>query len=140
VSAVNELGIGMNFPEFGSLAALPTVSFKVYNTCSENQVSMPSQSIVFADAAACISTHTSTLNPDLWTEDPASGCAYFRVPSDPLSYPVADGRSMPRHGGQLNVAFFDGHAVKLRNSSIRYDLPRTNSAILWAKNSMGATP
>ena len=140
VSGVNTLGIGMNFPEFGWLAAPPTVTFKVYHSCRENEVSSPSQSIVFADAAAAISTGTKDLNPDLWKEDLASGCAYFRVPSDPLSFPVADGRSMPRHGGQVNVTFFDGHAIKLRNSSVRYDLPRSDSAILWAKNNTGTPP
>ena len=140
VSDLNPLGIGMNFPEFGWLAASPTVTFKVYNPCKENEVSAPSQAIVFADAAACISTGTKQLDPDAWKEDPGSGCAYFRVPSDPLSYPVGDGRSMPRHGGQVNVAFFDGHALKLRNRDIRYDLPRTDSAILWAKNNNGTPP
>jgi prepilin-type N-terminal cleavage/methylation domain-containing protein/prepilin-type processing-associated H-X9-DG protein len=138
VSAVNPLGIGMNFPEFGWLDALPDVTFKVYHRAQENEVSAPSQSIVFADAAAVSNNHEA--NADNWQEVAATGCAYFRVPSDPLSFPVGDGRSVPRHSGQVNVAFFDGHAVKLRNSAIRYDLLRTNSAILWAKNNNGDPP
>jgi len=53
---------------------------------------------------------------------------------------VGDGRSVPRHGGQVNTSFFDGHCQKIRNSSIRYDLPRTDPAILWAKNNTGTPP
>jgi prepilin-type N-terminal cleavage/methylation domain-containing protein/prepilin-type processing-associated H-X9-DG protein len=141
-SAVNTLGIGMNFPEFGWLAALTNVSFAVYNSCQENQVTRPGQSIVFADAAAIAnaSADPSDPDPDAWQEIPGTGCAYFRVPSDPKSFPVGDGRSVPRHGGQVNAVFFDGHALKLRNSAIRYDLPRTNSDILWAKNNNGTQP
>jgi len=36
--------------------------------------------------------------------------------------------------------FFDGHASKLRNSAILYNLPRTDSTILWAKNNNGTSP
>ena len=144
VSAVNSLGIGMNFPEFGFLAAQPNVPFKVYNPCLESQVTVPSQSIVYADAAAVYnpspSSDPANPNPDTWQEQPGTGCAYFRVPSDPLSFRVGDGRSVPRHGGQVNTSFFDGHCQKIRNSAIRYDLPRTDPAILWAKNNTGAPP
>ena len=138
VSAVYSLGIGMNFPEFGFLAAQPNVPFKVYNPCQESQVPAPSQSIVFADAAAI--SNPGNPNPDTWQEQPGTGSAYFRVPSDPLSFPVGDGRSVPRHGGQVNTSFFDGHCQKIRNSAIRYDLPRTDPAILWAKNNTGTPP
>ena len=142
VSAVNPLGIGMNFPEFGWLDALPNVNFKVYNSCSENQVSAPSQAIVYADAAAIYdpSADPSNPSPDTWQEIPGEGGSYFRVPSDPASFPVGDGRSIPRHDGQVNTVFFDGHAVKLRNSAINYNLPRTDGAILWAKNNNGTPP
>ena len=141
-SAVNPLGIGMNFPEFGWLAALPGGLFPVYNRCLENQVTVPSQSIVFADASAINnpSSDPSDPDPDTWQETPGTGCAYFRVPSDPTSFKVGDGRSVPRHGGQVNATFFDGHALKLRNRAFRYDLPRTDPAILWAKNNNGMAP
>ena len=138
VSTNNTLGIGMNYPEFGWLAAQPGVSFMIYNSAKENQVANPSQSIVYADAAT-ISNPTEP-DADNWKEVPASGCAYFRVPSDTVNFPNVDSHSVPRHGGRVNVAFFDGHAVNLRNSAIRYDLPRTNSAVLWAKNNIGDEP
>jgi prepilin-type N-terminal cleavage/methylation domain-containing protein/prepilin-type processing-associated H-X9-DG protein len=142
VSAVNPLGIGMNFPEFGWLDAQTNVTYKVYNSCKESDVSAPSQSIVFADAAAVADPSASYTDPspDVWQELPATGCSYFRVPSDPASFPVGDGRSVPRHNGQVNAAFFDGHAILLRNSAFRYDLLRTDSAILWAKNNNGTPP
>jgi prepilin-type processing-associated H-X9-DG protein len=74
-------------------------------------------------------------------EVPATGCAYFRVPSD-VSYTVQNGdsRSVPRHSGNVNVAFFDGHVLTERNSSIRYDLPRTNSGNQWSINYTGDAP
>ena len=133
------LGIGMNYPEYGWLAPPPDFTFPVYNSANENQVARPSQSIVFADAAELAQGFDES-NPDSWQEVTATGCAYFRVPSDGQGYPGGDSRSVPRHSGQLNAAFFDGHVTMLRNSAIRYDLPRTNGAVLWAKNNNGAAP
>ena len=138
VSTNNALGIGMNYPEFGFLAALPGVPFLVYNSAKENQVTAPSQSMVFADAATI--SNPGEPKADNWLELPASGGAYFRVPSDTVNFSHVDSHTVPRHGGRVNAAFFDGHASNLRNSAIRYDLPRTNSAVLWAKNNIGDEP
>jgi prepilin-type N-terminal cleavage/methylation domain-containing protein/prepilin-type processing-associated H-X9-DG protein len=138
VSTNNPLGIGMNYPEYGWLAAQPGVPFLVYNSARENQVANASQSIVYADAAE-ISNPTEP-DADNWHEVPATGGAYFRVPSDTVNFPNVDSHSVPRHDGRVNAAFFDGHALLLRNSAIRYDLPRTNSAVLWAKNNIGDEP
>jgi prepilin-type processing-associated H-X9-DG protein len=104
----------------------------------ENQVMNPSQSIVYADAGQI--SNPAEPNADNWVEVASTGCAYFRVPSDPDGYPTGDSRSVPRHGGRVNTAFFDGHVQALRNSSIHYDLPRTDNSILWAKNNNGNTP
>jgi len=132
------LGIGMNYPEYGRIIPAAGNPDPVYGSASENQVIRPSQSIVFADAGF-------VSNPDddydNWKELPATGCTYFRVPSDINDYSKVDfTRSVPRHGGQLNAAFFDGHVLKLRNSAIGYDLPRTNGAALWTKNNNGDSP
>jgi prepilin-type processing-associated H-X9-DG protein len=62
------------------------------------------------------------------------------VPSDTADYAAADSWSVPRHGARLNAAYFDGHVDRIRNSSIRYDLPRTDSAVQWAKNNNGTAP
>jgi prepilin-type processing-associated H-X9-DG protein len=63
------------------------------------------------------------------------------VPSDVNAYPSGDyTRSVPRHGKQLNAAFFDGHVVKMRNSAIGYDLPQTDAGALWTKNNNVAGP
>lgn len=137
VSETYTLGIGMNYPEFGWLIAAAGFSYPVYASSTENGVASPSQCIVYADAAM-ISNPTEP-NPDNWDEMPATGCAYFRVPSD-ADYQKNDSHTVPRHDGQVNVVFFDGHSVKLRNSAIHYDLPRTNSANLWARNYNGTTP
>jgi len=131
-TANSTLGIGMNYPEYGHIVPAAGNSDPVYASAIENQVTSPSQSIVFADAA-------EISNPDDdyddWVEIPATGCAYFRVPSDVNAYPSGDyTRSVPRHGKQVNVAFFDGHVLKLRNSAIGYNLLRTDPAALWPKN------
>jgi len=138
VSNTHSLGIGMNYPEYGWLAPKGEVPFLVFNISKENQVANPSQSVVFADAAEI--SNPEEPDADSWQEIPATGCAYFRVPSDYASYPGGDSRSVPRHSGQVNAAYLDGHVLKLRNSAIRYDLPRTDGAAQWARNHNGDTP
>jgi len=138
VSDVNPLGIGMNFPEFGSLATRPDFPFPVYAAARESQVARPGQAIVFADAAMI--SNPDEPDADAWQEVAASGCAYFRVPTDTDSYWKGDSRSVPRHGGLPNAAFFDGHVTRQRNRAIGYDLPRANAANLWAKNHVGSPP
>ncbi len=138
VSTNYALGLSMNFPEYGSIFPAGAWVAPVYSTCNENQVSLPSQSLIFADGAK-ISDPTQP-NPDLWQEVAGTGCAYFRVPSDPVGYPVGDSRSVPRHGQRVNAIFFDGHAARVKNSNIRYDLPRTDGNIEWAKNNNGNIP
>jgi prepilin-type processing-associated H-X9-DG protein len=91
-----------------------------------------------ADAATM--TDPAESNPDKWREVAGSGCAYFRVPSDTESYAVGDSRSMPRHSGRVNAAFFDGHVSGIKNSSIGYHLPRTDATVKWARNNHGLQP
>jgi prepilin-type processing-associated H-X9-DG protein/prepilin-type N-terminal cleavage/methylation domain-containing protein len=138
VSTNHVLGLGMNYPEYGWIAPKQGFPDPVYTAGKETQVFNPSRSIVYADAAGI--TNPAEANPDLWREIPATGSAFFRVPSDPADYQTGDSRSVPRHDGQVNTAFFDGHVVLLHNRTIGYSLPRTNGAILWAKNNNGPNP
>ncbi len=71
---------------------------------------------------------------------PGTGCTYFRVPSDVADYSVGDSRSVPRHSGRVNTAFFDGHAAALKNSAIGYHLLRTDGLALWPRNHNGLVP
>ena len=137
-STNNSLGLGMNYPEYGNISPQGAFGSPVYNACKENQVGNPGQSIVFADAGEI--SNPTELNADNWREVKGTGCAYFRVPSDPDGYPTGDSRSVPRHGNRVNTAFFDGHAQSLHNSAIHYELPRTDPNILWAKNNYGPPP
>jgi prepilin-type N-terminal cleavage/methylation domain-containing protein/prepilin-type processing-associated H-X9-DG protein len=137
-SSTYALGIGMNYPEYGHIIPAAGNPDPVYGSTSENQVTRPTQSIVFADAA-----HISNPDDDYddWVEDPAMANTYFRVPSDINSYPSGDvTRSVPRHNKRLNAAFFDGHAVEMKNSAIGYDLDRTDANALWTKNNNTDAP
>jgi prepilin-type N-terminal cleavage/methylation domain-containing protein/prepilin-type processing-associated H-X9-DG protein len=139
VSTVNTLGIGMNYPEYGWISPRSGFPHPVYATSKENQVANPSQSIVFADAGAI--SNPDEPNADNWQEIPATGCAYFRVPSDSYYYSLnGDSRSVPRHSQRVNAAFFDGHVERERNSLIRYDLPRTNGVAQWPRNHRDSHP
>jgi prepilin-type N-terminal cleavage/methylation domain-containing protein/prepilin-type processing-associated H-X9-DG protein len=125
------LGIGMNYPEYGHIIPASGNADPVFDTANENEVKTPSQSIVFADAGYVTNPDD---DDDSWVEQPGTGCSYFRVPSDTASWDVDYTRSVPRHGKRVNAAFLDGHAALIRNSSIGYDLARTDSAALWPKN------
>jgi prepilin-type N-terminal cleavage/methylation domain-containing protein/prepilin-type processing-associated H-X9-DG protein len=137
ISTNYTLGIGMNYPEYGRINPAGESPYTVYDAASENQVTRPSQSIVFADAGYISNPDDDY---DAWVEDPATGCTYFRVPSDTKDYNGDPTRSVPRHGKRVNTAFFDSHVELLRNSAIGYDLDRTNAAALWTKNSNGDAP
>jgi len=138
ISSRYTLGIGLNFPEFGWLATRPNFPFAVYTIAKESQTVRPTDSIVFADAAAI--SNPSEGNADKWQEVESTGCVYFRSPSDSESYWKGDSRSIPRHSGQVNAAYFDGHIAKVRNNTIGYQLPRTDPAVQWARNNNGTTP
>jgi prepilin-type processing-associated H-X9-DG protein len=137
-SSVRTLGIGMNFPEYGWTANTPGQPQHPYSHAKENGVAQPSQSVVYADAAE-ISNPTET-DADKWAEIPATGSIFFRVPSDVALYGVGDSRFVPRHGKRVNAAFFDGHVTAVKNSSIGYNLARTDAANLWARNYQGSYP
>lgn len=138
VSGHYALGLGMNYPEYGCINPVPGFASPVYNSARENSVGQPSQSMVFADTAAL--ANPAEPNPDNWTEVAGTGCAFFRVPSDVADYSAGDGRSIPRHSGRVNAVFFDGHVAAVKNSTIGYNLPRTDYATLWPRNNYGLVP
>jgi prepilin-type N-terminal cleavage/methylation domain-containing protein len=135
-STNNTLGIGLNHPEFGwPLDASGGGAYAV----RESQFTKPSSSVIFADAAAVTSGTMNLANADLWVEDKTYtaamldagfGSCFFRVPSDG-GFSSGDGRSVPRHSVRVNTASPDGHAAAIRNSTIGYSLPATDSGALW---------
>jgi prepilin-type N-terminal cleavage/methylation domain-containing protein/prepilin-type processing-associated H-X9-DG protein len=140
INSIRPLGIGMNFPEYGWTVPAPGGGVHPYSTAKENQVAQPSQSVVYADAAKI--SNASEPDADNWLEVPATGCIFFRVPSDQNNqeYETGDSRSVPRHRGRVNAAFFDGHVASLKNSSLGYNLLRTDAGTLWARNHNGLVP
>ena len=139
-SSVRTLGIGMNFPEYGWTANPPGQPQHPYSKAKENQVTQPSQSVVYADASQI--SNPAEPNADNWKEVPATGSIFFRVPSDQNNgeYAVGDSRSVARHNGRVNAAFFDGHLAAVKNSSLGYQLARTDDGALWARNHSGLVP
>ncbi|HEX4342344.1 MAG TPA: prepilin-type N-terminal cleavage/methylation domain-containing protein [Verrucomicrobiae bacterium] len=137
-SSTHVLGLGMNYPEYGHIIPASGNPDPVYGSAIENQVTRPSGSITFADAAFIANPDDDY---DGWLDTPGTGCTYFRVPSDVNAYPTGDTtRSSPRHRQRVNTAFFDGHVAAIRNSTIGYDLPRTDPAALWTKNNNTDSP
>lgn len=135
-STNNTLGIGINYPEIGSL-----VASGVGAVIKDTTVASPANCLAFADAGAC-TIQTARLDPDLWVEDHANdvalndsgtGCSYFRSPSDTISYPTGNARALPRHNKRVNTAFVDGHAATVKNSSLGWNLNRTDFGALWAR-------
>lgn len=137
MSTNNALGIAMNHREF---AQTMNASVATRPMRSESMVQRPSAAIIFADAGA-VTLATANKTPDFWEPDTkfdaemadywGGGCSYFRVPSDG-SFSVGDSRSLPRHSKRANFGFFDGHGESRRNSSVGYNLKRTNEGALWA--------
>jgi prepilin-type N-terminal cleavage/methylation domain-containing protein/prepilin-type processing-associated H-X9-DG protein len=136
-TANSTLGIGMNYPEYGHIIPAAGNPDPVFGSASENQVTFPSQSIVYADAAWITNPNAPY---DDWMELAGTGDTYFRVPSDTAAYDGDTTRSAPRHNDRVNAAFFDGHVAAVRNRDIHYELPRTDGSVLWTKNNNSTGP
>ena len=137
-SSIRSLGIGMNFPEYGWTANTPGGPQHPYTHAKESGVGQPSQSVVYADSAQI--SNPAEPDADKWVEVPATGSIFFRVPSDVESYAQGDSRSVARHSKRVNAGYFDGHVAAVKNSSIGYNLARTDVAALWPRNNNGLLP
>jgi len=135
-STNNTLGIGINWPEFGTIGAAGAVP-----QIKESTVTRPVDCLVFADAGAA-TIATKDLDADLWVEDKqydvilglvGTGCSYFRSPSAGANYISGDARALPRHNKRVNASFVDGHAAAVKNSSLGWNLPAVNPGAMWAR-------
>jgi prepilin-type N-terminal cleavage/methylation domain-containing protein/prepilin-type processing-associated H-X9-DG protein len=138
LSAVNTLGLGMNFPEYGWTAPKPGDGIHPFSIAREVGVGRPSSSLLYADAAEV--SNPAEQNPDVWAEVKTTGSIFFRVPSDVFKYTSGDSRSVARHSGRVNTAWFDGHVEAVKNSSLGYNLRRTAEGARWARNHSGDYP
>ena len=142
-STNNYLGIGLSHLEFANIRWSGDGNTRIW--IKESVVSSPSQAAVAGDSAGIL--NPAQKNPDLWVENKGvsdwtgTGNGFFRPPSNwqPPNIPAQDGVTVPRHGGRVNVLFFDGHAQSMRNSALGYFLPRTDSGALWARDHLTAT-
>ena len=89
--------------------------------CSIGAIKMPSDTVLFADAAWYDSSNGNRL----------SGVNYLRAPSDPLA---AYGTAHFRHSGVANVAYADGH-VKATAKKYIVDTQHTDVGTLSADDS-----
>lgn len=139
-AANHALGIGINYPEIGTLWQDANLSAKPFKL---NDVASPARCIGFGDAGA-VTLATKNLSPDNWMPDAAfdavlndfygGGATYFRSPSDSGGYASGDARALPRHNRRVNFLFMDAHAEAMLNSRAGWTLPRVNDAALWARN------
>jgi prepilin-type N-terminal cleavage/methylation domain-containing protein/prepilin-type processing-associated H-X9-DG protein len=143
-AANHMLGIGINYPEIGTLwqDATPGKPYKL------DGISTPSRCIGFADAGS-VTIASKALSPDNWLPDAGydavlnayygGGATYFRSPSDAGGFDSGDARAVPRHNKRVNFLFMDSHAEVYRNSKAGWSgtaagsLPRTDPSALWAR-------
>ena len=131
------LGIGMNFPEYGWTEPPGNGPYYPGPLPSESSVGHPDASAFYADAGEI--SNPAEPNADQWKEVAGGGSVYFRVPTD-TQFGTGDARSVPRHSGRVNLTYFDGHAQAAKNSTMGYQLPRTDDGALWARNHVGNIP
>jgi len=145
-AANHALGIGINYPEIGTLWSDANPSARPFKL---NGVANPARCIGFGDAGA-VTIATRGLPPDNWLPDAAfdavlndyygGGATYFRSPSDSGGYASGDARAIPRHHRRVNFLFMDAHAESTLNSRAGWTLSRINDAALWARHHRGNDP
>jgi len=143
-AANHALGIGINYPEIGTLWQDSNLAAKPFKLVG---VAKPSRCIGWGDAGS-VTTATKNLAPDSWLPDTAfdaalnafygGGATYFRSPSDSGGYDSGDARAIPRHSKRVNFLFMDTHAETMLNSKTGWTLLRVNEGALWARNHRGA--
>src|SRR6185295_12202794 len=131
-AANHALGIGINYPEIGTLWQDSNPSPRPFKLTG---VATPVRCIGFGDAGA-VTTATKNLGPDNWLPDTAfdaamsafygGGATYFRSPSDAGGYDSGDSRAIPRHSRRVNFLFMDAHAETMLNSRAGWKLSRQN--------------
>jgi len=149
-AANHALGIGINYPEIGTLWQDANLSAKPFKLIG---VASPTQCIGWGDAGS-VTTATLKLPPDNWLPDAAfdavlkayygGGATYFRSPTDSGGYASGDARALPRHSQRVNFLFMDAHAESMLNSRAGWGWPtptaRTKEEALWARNHNGTDP
>ena len=143
-AAHHALGIGINYPEIGTLWQEANLSAKPYKL---TEVTSPARCLGWGDAGA-VTVASKNLAPDSWLPDAAfdtalsafygGGATYFRSPSDSGGYDSGDARAIPRHNRRVNFLFMDSHAESMLNSRAGWGWPtpllRTKDEALWARN------
>ncbi|MBM3877085.1 MAG: prepilin-type N-terminal cleavage/methylation domain-containing protein [Verrucomicrobia bacterium] len=128
----NQLAIGMNYPDIGVwLDGTPPAR----NLVREQEVTKPSDTVVFADAQEI--SNPLEPDPDKW--NPTNSTLGRPWVSIILRNPrVGDYNTLPqrpvnRHNFKCNIGFVDGHAEINKVSYIGFQFPEGDQRNLWDK-------
>lgn len=122
----HNLGIGINWPG--------VVSFNT-SWVYENQIVNPAETVIFGDTGPMTPASYAETNPDKWTSTSTRGAHYFLTPGHlaflgPITG-VGCNRLYNRHNGYANVSWIDGHADRVKVSTLGFYDPvtlQTNAA------------
>ena len=120
IGVPHNLGIGINWPS--------VVGFNNAQV-TEDQILKPTETVIFGDTGL-INNNTQP-DPDLWVSSSPGGSHYFLTPPHPAYVNsivgVSCNRIYNRHDGRANTAWADGHAEKVKTSSLGFQDPATGT-------------
>lgn len=135
IRLTNLFGIGMNFNELGVFPENPdpkTGPFVRFTV-----VRNPSETVFFGDVAYV--KNKSETNADLWMANPDRPCSWqgFGVwlfetpPARNNQWMRNETRVINRHAGLANCGFVDGHASRIKTSTLGWQYPRGDPRAMW---------
>ena len=123
--SVERAGIALNYPNICSWRA-QTPQLK------PEQIADPVNTLFIADGGKVLNLGES--NPDKWLPvDSTLGSLEFRTPHNITHYsnPSYGQRVLPRHLGQTNSVYIDGHGVSVKVSSLGFQYALGHDLALW---------
>lgn len=116
-----KIGMGMNHQQIG-------LNLPVNGACvREQEVSKPSETIIFGDTTQVAQDYSPSVRPDQWTPiTPNSGFHLFRSPpNNPFWHTQNKNRLYNRWSGRCNIVLIDGHGEALPVGKMGFQDPAT---------------